>query len=484
MSVKSVFLHLTRIWLSGGRWAVLLLGLIVVAWSYAALFWRAVPTAAELAAAHPLEKAQFEMVQQTRADQKLDFTQGVSEPLNNWLPHRTDGLVRPLWPWLAAWFLDADTVAAESPRFVCRVHLAKLAATLGLLILLGLASARVFSVPASLLLVFLTGHGVLLPAAGPFLPDLAFSIWFFLVWMACLAALKRNSLWLYGTIGVLSALANLTAPSTTSLVAVFVFVSSLRWFWAWLLEQLSGIGASQWVWRNHWLGMILLVVCHLFTVGPMLSHAHQKLGDASPFHWRWFDSTEAMQQWTAAHHTRETLRALPADQRPSFENYRASHSDEEMRERLLQGTRHVAGTVLMTDWKQHFPRGLFVWALAGVFLIQILMLGCLAPKAAHAGHALHPESAPMALFTVLALVVCGLDFGWDVRVLDLGHRELALFPPLVLSLLWACEDMVTCLRRRKTRLPVLVSYELLLWLLLGAGAWWVIVFLQPTANAA
>lgn len=486
--MKSVFLHLTRVWLSGGRWVVFLIALGALAWTYATHFWQTRPSVADLRMPHPMESRNLELAEQARNDLKLDFSKGVSEPLNNWLPHTTDGLVRPLWPWLAAWLMDDmegnDGHAGASQRFATRVHLAKLSATLAVLVLLGLACARAFSVPAAVLVVLLLGFGVFLPSGRFFLPDLLFSVLFLLTWISCIAAMKRNSLWLYGAIGFFSALANLTAPSATSLVLVFIAVSTLRWLWGWMLEQLSGVGTSLWVRRNHWLGLMLLVVCHLFTVGPMLSFGHQKLGDATPFHWRWFDSAEEMQVWTSAHHTRESLKMVSPAGLPSFENYRTSHSTQEMRDRLKKGTLAVADTVLARGWGDTFPRGIFAAALVGVLMLLIFMLGFATPRACHAGQALHPETAPIVFFTGLALVVCSLDFGWDVPVMDFGNRVLALYPPLMLGLVWACEALVQRGRRRKMRLPALLIYEVALWLLVGLGVWWMIAFLQPAPITA
>lgn len=489
MPVKSVFLHLTRIWLSGGRWVVLAAALGALAWAYAVSFWHAFPSQPELRRPHPMEEAHLEMTALARDDLKLDFSKGVSEPLNNWLPHRTDGLVRPLWPWMAAWLLTEEEAgglaAGQPPRFARRVHLTRLSMTLAALVLLGLACARAFSVPASLLTVFLIGFGVFLPAGGFFMPSLLFSLLFLLTWIACIAALKRNSLWLYGAIGFLSALANLTAPTATALVLVFVFVSTLRWLWGWLLENFPReAGTTLWVRRNHWLGLMLLAVCHLFTTGPMISSAHQQLGDAAPFHWRWFDSAENLRVWTAAHHTRESLQRLPPGQRPSLENYRASHTEEQMRTRLQTGALSLKDELLNHAWGPALPRGLFACALAGVLLMMLLMLWFVAPRASHAGQALHPETAPLVLFTLLGLAVCGIDFAWDMPVLDFGHRALALYPPLVLSLVWACEALLHRVRRRPLRLPVLFFYELVLWLLCGAGVWWMIAFLQPASFTA
>jgi hypothetical protein len=486
MPVKSVFLHLTRLWLSGGRWVVMLALLGGLTWVYARTFLQQFPSSVELRQPHAMEQRHLTMAAETKKDLSLDFSRGVSEPLNNWLPHRTDGLVRPLWPWMTAWLMDEHSDAGYSPRFARQVHLLELSLSMSVLGLLGLACARAFSVPAALQTVFLIGFGVFLPSGRFFLPDLLFSVLFLLTWICCIAALKRNSLWLHGMIGFFAALANLAAPTATPLMLVFVCVSTLRWLWGWIMEHFSHDGGTTlWVRRNHWLGLMLLAVCHLIAVGPMMSHAHQKLGDATPFHWRWFENADEMRVWTAKHHTLDTLRAVPEDQRPSWENYRDSHTTEEIRGRLQNGAAALLKDMLTFDWTAGLcPRGSFVAAFMGLLVLLMVIVMFVAPRAHHAGQALHPETAPIVLFTVAALAVCMFDFGWDMRVLDFGNRILALYAPLVLSLLWACEAMMQRVRRRQMRLPVFLVYQVVLWLLCGMAAWWLIAFLQPASSTA
>uniref|UniRef100_UPI0037842AB6 hypothetical protein n=1 Tax=Prosthecobacter sp. TaxID=1965333 RepID=UPI0037842AB6 len=301
MPVKSVFLHLTRLWLSGGRWVVMLASLVFFAWCYVQAFqWQSQAGTG----IHEQERMYLNAAIETRRDLTPDFSKGVSKPLNDWLPHRTDGIVRPMWPWLAAWNVaaghatSAAALSAEDHLVLRSGKRLLFGLSLGFLLMLGLAAARAFSVPAALLTILTIGFGVLLPSAAMFSPDVLFQLLFLLTWVCCIAALKRNSLWLYGMIGFFSALANLTLPTATTLVFVFIFVSTLRWLWglivaSWFQES----GTTLWVWRNHWLGIILLVACHLITVGPMLAHSKEKLGDAAPFFWRWFDDENAMRQW-------------------------------------------------------------------------------------------------------------------------------------------------------------------------------------------
>lgn len=486
MPVKSVFLHLTRLWLSGGRWVVMLASLVFFAWCYVQAFQRQSEAGTGI---HEQERMYLNAAIETRRDLTPDFSKGVSKPLNDWLPHRTDGVVRPLWPWLAAWNVAADhapvtaSLSAEDHRVLRSGKRWLFGLSLGFLLMLGLAAVRAFSVPAALLTILTIGFGVLLPSAAVFSPDVLFQLLFLLTWVCCIAALKRNSLWLYGMIGFFSALANLTLPTATTLVLVFIFVSTLRWLWGLIVASwFKECGTTLWVWRNHWLGMILLVVCHLITVGPMLAHSKEKLGDAAPFFWRWFDDENAMRQWTAAHQTRESLLAVPAGELPSYANYLECHAADAVSERLSQGSQQMIQSVLQWPWRfDSLPheRGVFVAALSAVLFLLMLIVWFVAPRAAHAGQALHPETAPLAFFTVLAFAVCTLDFGWDMPVLSWGSRHLALYPPLVLSLLWASESLVHRARRRQMRLPVFVIYETILWSLCALAIWRVIAVLQP-----
>jgi hypothetical protein len=104
---------------------------------------------------HEQERMYLNAAIETRRDLTPDFSKGVSKPLNDWLPHRTDGIVRPLWPWLAAWSVAADhapataSLSAEDHRVLRSGKRWLFGLSLGFLLMLGLAAARAFSVPAA-----------------------------------------------------------------------------------------------------------------------------------------------------------------------------------------------------------------------------------------------------------------------------------------------------------------------------------------------
>src|SRR5215212_11868884 len=99
------------------------------------------------------------------------------------------------------------------------------------IVCVGIAACRIFSFPAALNLMLLGGLGALLPRAVYFQPEPLYYVFFFLTWVACVSALKHNSLWIYGLIGVMGGIAYMAKGSVSPLLAVFIAISSLRCVW-------------------------------------------------------------------------------------------------------------------------------------------------------------------------------------------------------------------------------------------------------------
>ena len=150
------------------------------------------------------EERHLKLTEQSSLDLQPEFTRSFSEPLKRMMPHRTDGLTQPLWPWVAAWMHDG----AELPVFRKRTQLFQLGLTLGFLMVLGITCARNFTLPAALLIVLIAGWHGFLPTLSWFTGAALFHVFFLLTWVACLYALQRNSLWIYGLTG-----ASLTSTS-------------------------------------------------------------------------------------------------------------------------------------------------------------------------------------------------------------------------------------------------------------------------------
>lgn len=458
---------------------------------------------------------------ETRPDLHPDFRSGFLEPLADVFPHRTDGVVNPLWPWVAAWFTDAGHklteadmanpgIAEQTRELFNRGRWFHVFMTLTFLVLLGIAACRIFSLPAACNLVLLGGLGALLPRAAYFQPEPLYFVLFFLTWVACLSALKHNSLWIYGVIGVLGGAAYMAKGSITPLLAVFVGVSSLRCVWAMLSARRRGFvltSANLWHWRNHLVGLVVLAAAYLMTIGPRLRDAHEKFGD--PFHsfpgyWMWMDNYSQAYEWMGRHNTRDKLAALAPSERPTLSNYLRTHSREEWASRLWNGTlgpknreTGVVGRLPEFFWPQQTKliknlekwsgwrgvlewRGLYLGWLA-LILAGLICAVALAPRAQHAGHVIFGHgTVAIVLFVLGSFAVYLLAYGFYAPIArGSGDRfMLSLYLPLAFSLIWGAESIIRRIRRRKGNPWIIRGYLPAQWMLFGALAWRVVEILR------
>ena len=406
-----------------------------------------------------VEKRHLELTLATQTDLRPEFTRSFSEPLKKLAPHRTDGLVQPLWPWVAAWVLDGEDVAGS----LFKLAWFRVGLTLGCLAMMSLVCGRHFRLPAALLVVAVTGFHGLLGTVPVYSGGTLFHLFFLLTWLACLYALQRNSLWVYGLVGIFGALAYLSVPRILPLVGVFVLVSTLRAVWGWVAAHWCPLeGTTLWVRRNHVFGLLLLVTGVGFIAGPRLAEAHLQFGDPV-FHYtdtiRWLDTREAALAWIEEHPDKLSLDSLPPLEKPTAQNYFHSHTPLEIQQRLLAGVATLTGRLS--------GRGGEVVTILLV-LMAAFTLTCrfATPKASHAWESLHPETVPTVLFLILVTLSYGLIAAWDVAVLPANYLH-ALTGPLTLSLLWGCESVRRRAQRRGASLLLERGYQAILWLLLA-----------------
>ena len=440
------------------------------------------------------QKNNLKLALQTRADLRPDFTTGFSDPLKNMLPRRTDGVVNPLWPWVAAWFADPDhnpsgpaEVTPQDRALFQRGRWFNVGLTLGFLIVTGLALTRAFSLPALLTTVLLIGLGGLLPRAAWFQPEPLYFVFFTLTWIACLFALLRNTLWTYALIGLFSGLAWLAKGSVHPLLAVFIGVSTLRWLWGGVLARWPSAhgGTTLWVMRNHLFGLALLGFIHLMVVSPRLAYALERFGD--PFHsypayWMWFDDFEACYAWMGRYNTREALAALPKDERPSFALYRQTHTPEQISERLRNGVQVkladlFAPGVTRQSTKNPKPwkgvleqRGVYLGGLACICLGMAVFAAYWRRREPRMPR-LHPETASLTLLVLGSFAAYTLAYGWYTPIGRGDRFMLSLYAPLVLSLAWAGESLRRRLKRGRAPRAVFLTYHGAHLLLLAFIGW-------------
>jgi hypothetical protein len=428
------------------------------------------------------QKNNIAMALKARDDLSPDFTEGVSEPLKQWFPHRTDGVVNPLWPWLAAWLVDPDhqasadnEVSAADRQLFNRGRHFHVGWTLGALIVIGIAAARSLSLAATLNVVLLIGFGAFLPRAAYFQPEPLFFALFLVTWVTCLQALHRNGLWIHAVMGVFGGLAYLAKGSVQPLLLAYIFISTARWAWGWV-ETWRGRegGTTLWLRRNHWLALIMMSFFFLMTAGPRLVYSAKTFGD--PFHsfpgyWMWFDDFKDAYAWMGKHNTKAALEALPKSERPSFATYSASHTPEQMWSRLIDGTRikvmellspptTLRGTKQAKPWKGVLEwRGWYLGALFGIFGSLAIALRWRCPPPLNPAQRLHPETVSKTLFVILAVVGYSLAYGWYTPIGRGDRFMLSLYAPLVVSLVWAGESMLRRARRRQCAAWLPIAYH-------------------------
>lgn len=444
------------------------LHLVITALGLAGVLWlvltRALPdvnTAPEKLT--KLESAHLKLTAQTQLDLNPDFSRSISEPLKRMMPHRTDGLAQPLWPWVASWMHDPQDVAATlKDTGIFRIGLA-----LGFLLMLGLICARSFALPAALWVLLMAALHGFLPVLPHFTGETLHHMGLLVLWLACVYALQRNSLWVYGLIGVSAALTWLADDRVVlAVLVVFMLVSSLRAVWGWASAHFARMpGTSLWVWRNHWLGLFMLSCTFFFIVGPRLVESHEIFGLAFFSHTdqvRWLDTADEAQRWIETHPDAASLTRDSVLERPSAATALSGRSHAELLERLGRG-----GEIVVAELGPALPQ---LAAMLGLLIALSFITWTRTPKASHAGERLHPETATTALFVTVAIGACALIACWDAPVLPVGHLH-GLVMLLALSLVWAVTSLLRRAKRRGVSRWVIFSYQAAMWAMVGLALW-------------
>jgi len=373
---------------------------------------------------------------------------GVSE-LWKRFPHYTDGVVNPLWPWVAARFTDQD-----HDRFFEKGKWFNLILAAIFLVVLGTLAARAFSIPSGITTILLAGLGAVLPRSVYFQPETLFYLWLLIAWVCCLTLLRRNDLWLYGALGASAALSYLAKGSTLLLLVVFVGITTLRFLIRLLQRPAPGRPLdTRWSQQNHFIGMAVMTMTFLMFAGPMLSHVNTHFG--SPLHsypssWMWVDSFEEGSQFMVNHPDKRTLDAQTPEERPGAMNYFKHHTAEQMWARLSDGVKVKLGEFLFPKptkqnkartkpWHELLPnRGLLLFIL----LAQVGILGLMHQivrrrEAEKSGGLRRSESAVwMLLFALGCFAAYSLAYGWYTPVGKGDRFMLSLYAPMVLTCVW------------------------------------------------
>ena len=424
---------------------------------------------------------------------------GMMENLMRWMPHRTDGVVAPLWPWMAARlttpgqpYREMEVTDADRELF-SKGKWTNVSIVLVFLWALGLVMARAFR-PAAVVTVLLLGaFGALLPRAVYFQPEPLYFILFFLTWVCAVKLLLKNNLWTHALLGVLGGLAYLAKTSVEPLILAWFGISAIRVLVV-LRRKDDPLEEHRWTGRNHFIGCLVFAFAWLAVTAPRYMAAQEKWGDprfSYPAAWMWMDDFKAGSAWMVAHPDTKSLQATPPGQRPSLGNYLKTHPAEQVRDRLVHGTKEK-----LTRWLSPKPvtvkkdgsfsgwrvllerRGLYLAAVTAVTLAAGVLVWTRRKSVDRVGMAPAPGAWAAVLFTTGSVLGYSLLYGWYDPIGRGDRFMLSLYLPIVFCLLWAAEGLMDLALLRKAPKWTPLVYQSALWILNGAIAWRLIEILR------
>ncbi len=421
------------------------------------------------------QKHNMRQALRTRDALKADMSEGISAALRQKMPHLTDGVVAPLWPWVAAHFAApdhqmpdetfADATTEQDLAFFRRGKWVNVWLTAGFLGLTALFLGRWWSVLGTVNFLVLAGLGAFLPRAVAFQPEPLYFVLFFCAWVLALRMCEKNELGWYSLFGIVCGLAWLTKTSVQPLMAAWFGALGLRFLFAIAPGRLRVV-TEQWSGTRHVVGTFMAVATFLVIISPRLAHAQERWGRpffAYPNVWMWMNDfdTEGY-AWMGAHPDRASLDAVPKADMPSFQRYTATHTPEEMRTRLEAGVRETVldfalpatsgpkGGTAERPWRHLLERRGLLLAGAGLVALVGAAAASFGRRKAHDPSAGPPDRGPTWAvpfcrwsFVLAVVTASALAYGWYHPVGRGDRFMLSLYAPLAFTLLWAGER---CLR--------------------------------------
>lgn len=370
------------------------------------------------------------------------------------LPHVTDGVVSPLWPWMAS-FLDGAEVNPQSPSEVSETD-RKLfnegrslyqKCTVVFLLVLSFLLFRLFSWQSALLILSLTAFVVFQKRILYFQPEPLLYMCFLGAWISSLQFLKGSSyLWALAT-GCLCGLSYLTKSSAILflyiLVAFYLVMAVIK-----VVEKKATIGRSL-------VSLLVVVLSFVIVCTPKFIESHKQFGEINhsyPSYWMWMDNFDDGFKWMQEHPNEESLEK--DENKPSLSLYLSQNGIGEFSSRVTAGSiqtldrfffprKTLRGSKEKKPWKNVIEnRGLPL--LVGSVFLGFLV--CVRRKA------VKREEYIMGLFILAVFVLYTLAYGFYAPVGKGDRFMLLLYAPVLLCTYWACETLVTRIKNKKISL--------------------------------
>lgn len=443
-------------------------------------------------------------------------------------PRRTDGVVQPLFPWSVVVFSDLKELAqaathaksknaegtfselSDQDRLLYNHgRWLNLFTTILVLFVLGLFLLYRYGGATAISVMILGGLGALIPRSAYFQAEVLYYVFFLSSWILCFSIFKKNSIWKYLLLGVLTGLAYLAKDEIYPLLIGFVFVSVLRCAverWSTGKGRFERSVYCHWQGRNHFIGLVAMGVMHFMVIGPRLVYSYETYGEF--FHsytkyWAWLDSSESkggdvdlksVEGWMSQYGEAKTLKrakSFTTFSPPSWSNYRKGHDWQDRANRLILGTRKVLHEFLWPSATPWGERGKVSWRYLldyrGILLGFTALMMLVACGARYKQRQRWQErdypwfrygwgwSFLFVIFTSLSFIFI---FGWYYPTLKGERFFLALYFPLVFSLLVFGEVLVRGVKFGDKGSAFLAVHFALKFLLLGVLGWRVIELLR------
>jgi len=386
------------------------------------------------------------------------------------LPNYTDGVVSPLWPWMASFLvpegtkvnMTASVTASERTTFGRGRWFLLLTSGL-FLVGLGAMLLRYFSIPAVFAALLLGGMGALLPRSAYFQPETLSYILTTIAFIMAMLIFRTNGLLGYVGFGIAIAGAYLAKASIQPIVIAFLAATTWRAVSAWRHQRLDGGESQNWSQVGHFLGLGIVFIMFVLIAGPRMLHSSNQFGSGLhtyPSKWMWLDNFEEGYSWMQAHGSSETIdKAIESGEAPSATNYLANHTIGAAWSRITDGTAYVVRQFLSPketrrgveerSWKNVLEyRG---WLL-GVLLALAIGLAISLKIAGRPirGSIVSNHGTSGALFVILSVALSAVAYGWYLPIGKGDRFMLTLYLPLVLSLIWLCERYYRLLPKNPT----------------------------------
>ncbi|MDF1826481.1 MAG: hypothetical protein P1U68_17685 [Verrucomicrobiales bacterium] len=432
-SVESAALASSMKRKSWGKWYLFLGFLMLYTWAYTFLGTILIIEKNSSRIGNP-QSTHIESVYQSFPAKDVDGAGGtvISGRASQWLPHYTDGIVHPLWPWIMGSF------ASEPPDelFMSGKWL-NMFMSCALMVLLGVVAARAFSFTGSAAIILMGGFGVILERSAFFSPDALYYLLVVLTWLCGLSLIRQNRLWLYAVFGVFLGLTFLTRPPIWPLVTSFVIVSFLRTIFEAVGPEAGKTDETSWVNSNQLVGFAMLVTAFLIVAGPRLSFANERFGN--PMHsyqnyFVWMENGAEAARFQRTYPDRESLESLTVVTRPGVIRYLRENGAGSLLKRASEGiAKEVKASALgRSSWILFY--GFFVF-----IVVALIHRWVMARQRDEVWRVRGASARWMLLFVALMSGLTLFYAGVANPVIQGNSMTTALFVPLLLTFIWIAE---------------------------------------------